>query len=177
LKTNIEDFTDAMSVINDLKPKSYEFQKEGKLASLHLPLGKHYGLIAQELEEILPGLVQEYTHSFDLRIPAEAPLDDSSGNARPAVTQKQTTSESMTIKAVNYIELIPVMIKGMQEFHKENQSLKEEILQLQEMVGRIDEEGNNLSKKGRIKQNTPNPVRSSTMIPYFFLLNQNLPVY
>jgi hypothetical protein len=166
LKTNIEDFSDAMTVINQLKPKSYEFQKAGKLASLHLPPGKHYGLIAQELEEILPHLVDEYTHSLDQRIPAEAALADSPGNAGFNSPENKESPETLTIKAVNYIELIPVMIKGMQELHEENQTLREEIIKLQQIVGSIDDDANNLLGKAWIKQNSPNPVRSSTTIQY-----------
>jgi len=59
LKKNIKDFEDAMSLIKELKPKQYEFNREGKLASFNLPQGTHYGLIAQDLETLLPTLVKE----------------------------------------------------------------------------------------------------------------------
>jgi hypothetical protein len=67
LKNNIEDFGDAMSIINRLKPKHYEFKNDPQYASLHLPSGKRYGLIAQDLEQVLPGLV----HNEKFTMPAD----------------------------------------------------------------------------------------------------------
>lgn len=51
-----------MSIINKLKPKNYEFRNDGKYAAMNLPKGNHYGLIAQELEEVLPNLVAYAPH-------------------------------------------------------------------------------------------------------------------
>ncbi|MEJ7676440.1 MAG: tail fiber domain-containing protein [Segetibacter sp.] len=48
-----------MSIIKQLKPRNYEFINDQKYASLNLPKGNHYGLIAQDLEEVLPALVKE----------------------------------------------------------------------------------------------------------------------
>src|SRR3982751_1679213 len=59
LKQNIQDFGDAMSIINKLKPKNYEFRTDEKFTSLNLPKGTHYGLIAQDVEQVLPNLVKE----------------------------------------------------------------------------------------------------------------------
>jgi type II secretory pathway pseudopilin PulG len=49
LKENIQDL-DGWSVLKDLSPKSYRYKKDGR---------ESMGLIAQEVEEILPHLVQE----------------------------------------------------------------------------------------------------------------------
>ncbi len=62
LKQNIRDFNSAMSIINALHPKLYQFKKDGNYALMHLPQGDHYGLIAQEVEKVLPNLVKQTMH-------------------------------------------------------------------------------------------------------------------
>lgn len=54
--------SNALSTINKLKPKKYEFRNDGKYAALHLPKGNHFGLQAQDVEEVLPELVRETAH-------------------------------------------------------------------------------------------------------------------
>jgi len=46
LKTNIHDFTDALSLLNDIQPRVYEFKNH--------PNVKHFGFIAQELMAVYP---------------------------------------------------------------------------------------------------------------------------
>ena len=58
LKNNIKDFGNAMQIIGALQPKNYDYKKDGVYAGLNLPRGNHYGLIAQDLEKILPNLVK-----------------------------------------------------------------------------------------------------------------------
>ncbi len=43
-----------MSVINKLQPKEYEYRHDGNLQLMNLPQGKQYGLIAQDVEQVLP---------------------------------------------------------------------------------------------------------------------------
>ncbi len=61
LKENIKPFSGAMEIINNLKPQQYYFKKNEKYAFLNLPKGNHYGLLAQEIEEVLPELVSPPT--------------------------------------------------------------------------------------------------------------------
>src|SRR5215218_1663378 len=65
LKQNVQEFEDAMSLINKLKPRNYEFKSDEKLAALHLPKGLHYGLMAQDVEEVLPNLVKEVNQNLN----------------------------------------------------------------------------------------------------------------
>jgi hypothetical protein len=52
LKTNIKDLPAALSLVGKLQPKTFEWKP-----FLEKQPGKHYGLIAQEVEEVLPELV------------------------------------------------------------------------------------------------------------------------
>ncbi len=65
LKQNIRDFTSALDIISKLKPKQYEFRQDGNYKLMNLPQGSHFGLIAQDVEKVLPDLVM--TQSLKLQ--------------------------------------------------------------------------------------------------------------
>jgi hypothetical protein len=75
-----------------------------------------------------------------------------------AATEKP---ETISFKAVNYIELIPIMVKAMQEQQSQIEDLKNELSNLKKGQGT----GASLSN-ATMSQNSPNPVRSSTTISY-----------
>jgi len=43
-----------MEIINQLHPKHYEYRHDSHYQLVNLPKGEHYGLIAQDVEKILP---------------------------------------------------------------------------------------------------------------------------
>ncbi|WP_018615426.1 tail fiber domain-containing protein [Segetibacter koreensis] len=167
LKKNIHEFADAMAIINKLKPKSYEFKDDKKLVSLNLPKGNHYGLIAQELEGVLPNLVKESTQ----RLGDIKPITDKQhlNNEKPEskVDEQKEAQVNINIKAVNYTELIPIIIKGMQELSKENDDLKNEIKELKLLISKSGNSPAIAPLGGYLKQNVPNPLNSSAIINYF----------
>ena len=122
-KKDITDIDNGMKIINLLKPKNYGFISDKKLSSLHLPAGIHYGLLAQDIEAVLPGIVKESNHELtevsDVKLPAEQEQGD------------RTQNENVSIKAVNYTELIPIMIKAIQELGEENENLKKKLSELE----------------------------------------------
>jgi hypothetical protein len=124
VKKNVGDLSNAMGIINQLKPKNYEYLTDGKYTALNLPQGTHYGLIAQDLEQVLPNLVKEAPRELRLSAPEDAIETASDDDPASAVTSDQAlqapprgkiTTETINLKAVNYDELIPIMIKAMQE--------------------------------------------------------------
>ena len=167
LKDNISDFGNAMELINALQPKSYDFKKEGNYKLLNLPQGNHYGLIAQELEKVLPNLVKE--SSVEINNPR--PVDGlNTGN---------TTATTVSFKAVNYTELIPIMIKGMQEqeatIAKQQAQLQQQGEQIAALVALVEMQNPTsksttsikLSNTATLEQNIPNPpVGNATTIGY-----------
>ena len=165
LKSNISDFGNAMEIIGALQPKNYNFKKEGAYASLQLPQGLHYGLIAQDLEKVLPNLVKESTVT----------IKDYKTNNEDG-TEK---SHEVSFKAVNYTELIPIMIKGMQEQAKENEQLINQNADLETRLAKLEAmmtAGKSIAdgklqnvelSSASLEQNVPNPpVGNGTRITY-----------
>ncbi|MES2395896.1 MAG: tail fiber domain-containing protein [Bacteroidota bacterium] len=104
-KTNIDTLHNALATIKQLKPKAYYFDT-ANVYGLNFSNKKNYGFIAQDLEQILPELVSSATKNADV---------DTLGNVvHPAVT----------FKAVNYLELIAILTKGIQELINEKDSLQ-----------------------------------------------------
>jgi hypothetical protein len=149
LKKDVNDLTNAMSVILQLKPKTYYF-KSDEYSNLGLPVQKQYGFLAQDLEKQVPEMVM----SSDL----------------PVSKTESGDRILESIKSVNYTTLIPVIVKGMQEMDSALKAKDEEIAFLKEKLNEvlisIGREGLP-SNAGWIKQNTPNPVSVSTAIHYF----------
>lgn len=156
LKKNIREFTDAMGIINRLKPREYEFRHDGDFDQMKLPAGNHYGLIAQEVEEVLPNLVK----TSRLERPSAKTPDSLNGDSN----QKPEMND---FKALNYTELIPIMIKAIQELDKENKELKSQVATLTQTLSQYTKTsvGPAVSEAALI-QNYPNPFTKSTVIAF-----------
>lgn len=177
LKQNITNVTSAMDIINKLQPKFYDYKHDGNLKFMNLPQGKHYGLIAQDVEKVLPNLVK--TSKFNT---ADA-IADEMNEAAPAdsaarvafdkkMASRKITGEEVNFKAVNYTELIPILIKGMQEQEQEIDLLRR---QVQELSGNTSLSANTNSTdavksinltSASLLQNIPNPLKNNTSIQY-----------
>lgn len=105
LKENIEELENALNTVMQLNPTTYNFKGEGEYNGLKLATGQHFGLIAQEVEEILPDLVKTNTHTYS----------------------ENGVSKTMDYKSMNYTELIPLLIKAVQEQQQEIEQLKAEL--------------------------------------------------
>jgi hypothetical protein len=113
LKKNIKSFNQGLDLIMQLKPSTYEYNNE-KFADMNLPVGNQYGLVAQDIEKIIPELVSQTSFTS---------LKKQEGE----VTATPTTID---YKCVNYMGLIPVLISAVQEQQKEIAELKIQIAEL-----------------------------------------------
>ena len=96
LKQNIQDLENASITFGQLQPKTYEYNIDS-YGYMGLPLGPRMGLLADEVETVLPNAVKNTTQ------PAEV---DSLGNV---------IHPSLDFKVMNYQEFIPLLIAGFQE--------------------------------------------------------------
>jgi hypothetical protein len=96
LKDNITDLNNGMNIINQLQPKTFTYD-QASYPSMNLSSGLQYGLIAQEVETVLPDLVSQ--------------------NVQPAVYDENGNliHAAVSFKGLEYQQLIPILIEGMQE--------------------------------------------------------------
>lgn len=157
-KENIIPVTNAMESISSLQPKSFTF-KNSEYPYMNLPKGHRYGLIAQEVEDVLPYVV---TTSI------QPEQKDSAGNI---------ISPELLYKSINYTDLIPVIIAGMKEQQGVIDSLKDQIIYLQSLIGtnaKTDGDNGNNTQYVELEnvnaiilnQNDPNPFAEETDITY-----------
>jgi hypothetical protein len=90
IKTNITNLHYGLPSVMQMSAKEYEFVQDGDYL-LNLATGRQLGLIAQELEHIIPELVQN-----DFQV-------------------KDQNGEISYLKKINYVEIIPVLIRAIQD--------------------------------------------------------------
>jgi len=117
IKENVESINKGLSKIMAMNPVSYNY-KVSEYPELNLIEGNQYGLIAQELESILPGLVSEKGKTININ------------------------KEEAKIKSVNYIEVIPFLISAIQELNDElnekNKTISKNSEAYDALVSRLD---------------------------------------
>lgn len=113
LKEDISPLESTLSKLLAMNVVQYQYRQD---TGLYLPTGTHYGVIAQELEPLFPELVTQST----ARVP-----DLEQANAGPSAGTKV-----IEYKSVNYTEMIPLLIKAMQEQQAQIEALKAEVERL-----------------------------------------------
>jgi hypothetical protein len=107
LKNNIGTFTNAGYLLNRLTPKTFEYDLVN-FPDYGFPSGVQYGLIAQEVESVLPEYVNEVNFPDGKRF-----------------------------KTVNYIGLIPILVQSNKEQQVEIERLKKEVLKYETLESRL----------------------------------------
>ncbi len=163
LKNDVKDYsgTEALNIIDQLKPKTYSY-KTKEYPSMVLPESKQYGLISEEVEQVLPTLVKNSK---------TIPQTDSLG---------KITAPSVDFKALNYTGLVPILIAATKQLDSTNKALAAQLaevkLTLQQLQNccsqsRLDNgvpsQSVVLSSDAIIlDQNSPNPFAEQTTITY-----------
>jgi hypothetical protein len=181
LKKNIKEVDNALNIITQLQPKNFEYREDGSFKQMKLPNGKHYGFIAQDLEKVLPNLVKEsqFDTKNSARLNSEQIASEQNTKTGPRSSEKQIKGEIVDFKAINYVELIPIIVKAMQEQNikideqqKQNEDLKKQINELKTIVQSlangvgINATNSVMLSGASLEQNTPNPFNQSTTIRY-----------
>jgi len=119
LKTIIKNEKEVLPLILKLKPTSYKY-KTDVFPSMNLREGIQKGFIAQELEAVFPEMVNSI-------------FKPESYNA-----QGEVVSERIDYKAVNYLDLIPILTQGIQELSKLLETQAIEIQNLKNRLSKIE---------------------------------------
>lgn len=136
-KTNIRDLVYGLNEILQLHPVSFHWKN-------NMSEGNKLGLLAQEIQKVLPEVVRDYDYI----------TDEKTGQATKVKTERL---------GVAYSDIIPVLIHAIQEQQAQIENLKTLI---QNSSG---EEHNNMGSSTTgfsLSQNRPNPVRELTTIHY-----------
>jgi hypothetical protein len=123
LKNDIKPLGNALSIIDQLNPSFYTF-KTTEYKQMHLPEGIHYGLIADEVQLIIPGIVKK----------AVEPAQFEDHNE-----QGKKLSDKVEFNAVNYTEMIPILIAAMKEQQVMIEELKMKNKKIDKQQQQIDE--------------------------------------
>ncbi len=153
LKTNIDSITNATSIIGQLKPRSFYFDTTNGYG-MSFSSKKQYGLVAQDVQTVLPELVSTVNKPADY---------DTAGNM---------THQAKSYQSLNYNAFIALLIKSNQEQQRQLDSIKSVLSGNNtkttsggKNVSVIDIE---LSDADVIvlNQNVPNPFAEQTTITY-----------
>ncbi len=112
-KTDIRDITHAMDILSQINPRAYQFKPELQ-RSRNLPSEKQYGLLAQEVEQVLPELVKK-----------QADLSEEG-------------EEQGEIYSVNYLGFVPILIAANQEMADQLTAVKNENTALKSRIQSIE---------------------------------------
>jgi len=132
IKTDVQDLTGALPLLRKLQPKSYAFRQNGLAEGLNMSTGLQFGLIAQEVQEVFPNLVQEHFMVTD------------------------EDGKDVQLYGVNYQGLIPVLLKGMQEQQALIEQQQAELAALRQKADAVDDLYEKLEKLSAQMQSLQN---------------------
>jgi hypothetical protein len=116
LKENITDASPKLEDLLKVKVRNYNLIGEET---------KQIGVIAQELEEVFPAMIDEFEDFEEVEVPQ---LDEEGNEVLneegEVVTTKERVSKGTTTKSVKYSVFVPMLIKAIQELKAEIDSLK-----------------------------------------------------
>lgn len=156
LKKNIRDLPNALQIIQQLKPKIYEYKQEGNYALMDLPKGDRIGFLAQDVEKLLPSLVKDsyFETKNNPVIAKEATNYEAAGKPMP--------SESIEFKALNYTEMIPLLVKAIQEQQQTINALQQKVDGLESNFA--GQSNTSINSNTGLLQNMPNPFSKETVV-------------
>lgn len=106
LKQDIETMPTALDKVMKLEPKTYLFDKSN--TNMNLPEGEQFGFLAQDLEQIFPNLVHKQLH-----------IENPHEKEGEVITKEYNS--------VDYMSLIPVLTKALQEQQELIKELQKEV--------------------------------------------------
>ena len=141
-KANIRDLEYGMKEIMQLRATKFNWKSDAEKTD-------KIGLIAQELQKVLPEVVRDWEYE---QITEEGPREKV---ATPRL-------------GVMYADIIPVVIKGMQEQQQTIEKQQAQIEELKTLVSKLTRGTNitSITGAGSLGQSTPNPAKGTARISY-----------
>jgi hypothetical protein len=113
-KRNAQPFDGVLPRIMQIEPRTFEYKTDDPYyTGVNLSPGRHFGVMAQDLEAIFPELVLTRTY------PRSGPFDE------------QEVKPPLELKSVNYIELVPILVQAIKEQQQTIESLSARVAQLE----------------------------------------------
>ena len=114
MKEDLRPVEGALERIMRLGASSFSYSTRPEHAWLHMSPGTRYGFVAQEIEDVFPELVKNV-------VPPVDPED-----------LENRAHRNTVLKGVDYVQLIPVLVRAIQEQQDTIDELKREIAGLKE---------------------------------------------
>lgn len=115
LKTDVEPIASPLELLGQLQPRQYSFVSS-QFTQLDLPEGTHMGFIAQEVQDVLPNIVKQFQ---------QPSMENHEG---------EQVAEAFNYLGVNYTEVIPLLVAGMQAQQAQISAQSATIAQMQEQL-------------------------------------------
>ncbi|MBS1763610.1 MAG: tail fiber domain-containing protein [Bacteroidetes bacterium] len=152
LKTNIQPYATDSNPLRNIPVYTYDYLTQNNFG-LTLSEGNHYGVLSQDVEQVLPNLVKTFIQPEQI---------DTAGNI---------ISQQKDIKAVNYNEFIPLLIAG---YQKQQQQLDSLMALLQPATPSLRTPNNTSQLTVELEntpaiflnQNDPNPFSENTTVTW-----------
>jgi hypothetical protein len=159
VKKNIKPIKTALDVLGKLAPKTYNLTNENCKQLFLAGTKTQFGLIAQEVEKVIPEIV------YEVNVPGST---DKNGNV---------VNEAKKLKGISYDQLISLLIKGTQEQQEQIANQQKQIDELKALVQSSSNGTDNKTSNTQavtlsdnnaivLNQNVPNPFAESTTITY-----------
>jgi len=150
LKKNVSTLEDGLNVVMQLNPIRYQYNGKAGIQNSN----SHVGLFAQDLQEVAPYLVKEFTY--------EEENDE-------GVVSKSQNYLSVEESAIKYL-----LVNAVKEQQNEIENLREEVADLKEMVSALLNQNPDINhqnielnnERTYLEQNQPNPFNDNTLIKY-----------
>ena len=159
LKNNIRNFDKGLAEVLSLNPVSFAYNGKGGTNSGE----NHIGLIAQEIQKVVPEMVESFEH----KIIQEATLEEGLKvlGEESYLQIKDSEIKYLLINAVQEQNaLIGNQASEIEELRNIISELRKEISQIAS-IG-LNEQNISLEDVATLGQNNPNPFNESTKIPY-----------
>jgi hypothetical protein len=140
-KNNIRDMNYGLKEIMQLRAVKFNWKNNEQE-------GDKLGIIAQEIQKVLPEVVRDWQYE----------VDETTGKKTKIPTERL---------GVMYADIIPVLIRGMQEQQKQIEDLKQMVSQLtgaQQVTANTSQAI--VLSTNTLDQNIPNPVKNNAVIRY-----------